>query len=161
MQLVVGNGDAEAAAEFGQFFFVKLLLLVSDVAALAGFAQAIALDRFGQDHGGRARVVDGGLVRGVDLFRIVSAARQFPQLIVRQVLDQLGQQCGYLPKKCSRMYCAGSTLYFKKSPSTTSLHALDQQTVLVLAEQGIPIAAPDDLDDSSSRRRGRRLPAPE
>ena len=41
----VGDRNAEARAELAQLLFVELLLLVRDVAAFAGFAQSVALDR--------------------------------------------------------------------------------------------------------------------
>ena len=43
--------NVEARAEFAQLFLVQLLLLVRDVAAFAGFAQAVAFDGLGQDDG--------------------------------------------------------------------------------------------------------------
>ena len=74
-----------------QLFFVQLLLLVRDVLAFARFADAVTLDGAGQDDRRLARVLDGGLVGGVDLDRIVPAERQLLQLFVREVLDQLEQ----------------------------------------------------------------------
>ena len=50
----VGNRNLEAAAELDQLLLVELLLLVGDVAAFAGLAQAVALDRLGQDDRRRA-----------------------------------------------------------------------------------------------------------
>ena len=47
--LLVGQRDAEAVAEREQLLRVEVLLLVRDVAALAGLAQAVALDRARQD----------------------------------------------------------------------------------------------------------------
>ena len=41
----------ESLAELAQLFFVQLLLLMRDVPAFAGFAEAVALDGLGQDHG--------------------------------------------------------------------------------------------------------------
>ncbi len=49
--LVVGDRDPEAGAELAQLLLVELLLLVGDVAAFAGLAEAVALDRLGEDHG--------------------------------------------------------------------------------------------------------------
>ena len=71
-----GDRDVEAAAEVQHLVFVQLLLLMRDVAAFAGFAQAVALDGLGQDHGGRSGVLDGALVGVVNLQRIVAAAPQ-------------------------------------------------------------------------------------
>ena len=53
-QIAVGDRDAEAVAEVAQLLLVQLLLLVGDVASLAGLAEAVALDRLGEDDGRRA-----------------------------------------------------------------------------------------------------------
>ena len=75
--VLVGNRNAEPRAELAQLLFVELLLVVRHVAAFAAFAQAVALDRLGEDHRRLALALDGRLVRGVDLLRIVAAARSF------------------------------------------------------------------------------------
>ena len=63
---------------------------MGDVAAFAGFAQAVALDRLGQDDRRLALVLDGRLVGGVDLLRIVAAAAQLLQLLVGECSTMLG-----------------------------------------------------------------------
>ena len=57
-----------------ELIFGELLRVVRDVLAFAGGADAVALDRFGEDHGRAAGVFDRRLVGGVDLVRIVAAA---------------------------------------------------------------------------------------
>src|SRR5690606_18765964 len=46
---LVRDRNAKAAAELAELLVAQLLLLVRDVAAFAGFAQAVTLDRLGQD----------------------------------------------------------------------------------------------------------------
>ena len=82
--------------------FVHLLLLVGDVLAFARLAQAVALDGPGEDDRRLALVLDGRLVGGVDLDRIVAAEVQRLRLLVGQVLDHLQQLADRCPKKCSR-----------------------------------------------------------
>ena len=53
---------------------------------------------------------------------------------------------GYLPKKCSRMYEPGSTVYFWYWPSTTSAIRFISRPWSRLRQQRVPIAAPDHLD---------------
>jgi hypothetical protein len=48
----VADRNAEPSAELAQFFFVQFFLLMRDVAAFAGFAQAVAFDGLGQDNSG-------------------------------------------------------------------------------------------------------------
>ena len=67
---------------------VHLLLLVRDVLRLAGLAHAVALDRLGEDDRRLALVLDGRVVRRVDLVRIVAAAVQVPDVLVGPVGDQ-------------------------------------------------------------------------
>ena len=74
-----------------QVRFVELLLLVGDVLAFAGFAEAVALDRAGEDDGRLPLVLDRGLVGVVDLDRVVAAEPQPLQLVVGQVLDHVEQ----------------------------------------------------------------------
>src|SRR5208337_2080096 len=68
--VLVRDRDAEARAELFQLFLVELLLLVADVASLAGLAHAVALDGLGQDDGRRAAMLHRGLESGVDLLRV-------------------------------------------------------------------------------------------
>jgi hypothetical protein len=63
--LVLRDGNVEAAPELAQLILVELLLLVRDVLAFARFAQAVALDRAAQDHGRGALRGRGGAVGGV------------------------------------------------------------------------------------------------
>ena len=51
MQFFIRNRDAEARTEHAQLFIVQLFLLMRDVLAFAGFAEAVALDRLGQNDG--------------------------------------------------------------------------------------------------------------
>ena len=62
--------------EFAQLAFVELLLLVGGIAALAGLAEAVALDGLGQNHHRRAAMLHRILVRRVNFLRIVPAAAQ-------------------------------------------------------------------------------------
>ena len=78
--------------------FVELLLVVRHVAAFAAFAQAVALDRLGEDDGRLALAFDGRLVGGVDLFGIVAAAAHLLQLLVGVVLHHL-EQLGILAEE--------------------------------------------------------------
>src|SRR5262249_37803109 len=78
--------------------WVELLPRVGDVAAVPRLAQPVALDRVRQDDRGRAAVLDGDLVGGVHLLRVVPAARQLAQLLVGHVLDHL-EQLGVLAEE--------------------------------------------------------------
>ena len=76
-----------------QLLLGHLLDLVGGVAGLEVGAERPALDGLGQDDRGRALVLDGGLVGGVELAVVVAAAGQGAQVVVGEVLDH-GPQAG-------------------------------------------------------------------
>ena len=97
-QLAVRDGDVEAIAEVADVVVRQLLGLVNGVLALTGLAHAKALDRFHQQHGGLALVVDGGVVGRINLLGIMSATAQVPDVVVAHVRNQF-QGFGITPKE--------------------------------------------------------------
>ena len=142
----VGNRNAEPRAELAQLVFVELLLVVRDVAAFAAFAQAVALDRFGEDHGRPAFAFDGRLVGRVDFFRVVAAAAHLLQLFVRVRLHHLGH-FGILAEEIFANVVARRDDVLLVLAVDHFHHALLQQAGFIGIEQRIPVVAPDDLDD--------------
>src|ERR1035437_2615125 len=71
--LFVADGNAETRAKLAELFLIELLLLVSDVPALAAFTKTIALDRAREDDSWRTPVFDRRLVSSVYFARIVAA----------------------------------------------------------------------------------------
>ena len=142
----VGDRDVETRAKFAQLLFVQFFLLMRDVAAFAGFAQAIAFDGLGQDHRRLAFVFHRGFVGGINFFRIVAAAQQFVDLVVGQMIDHL-QQLGIFAKEMFARVAAGLDRIFLIIAIDGFFHALEQQALFIGCEQRIPIGAPDDFDD--------------
>ena len=154
--LLVGYGNVEARAEFAEFVFVQLLLLVRDVAAFAGFAEAVAFDRVRQNYRRRAVVFDGGFVRGVNFSRIVAAEPQAAELLVGERLDQFQQ----LRARTEEMFadvCAGLDDQLLVFAVDHFAHALDEKAFGVALENRIPLAAPQDFDDVPSGAAERRF----
>ena len=131
-----------------------------DVLAFARLADAVALDRSGQDDRRLTGVLDGGFVGGVDLDRVVTAERQLLQLLVGEVRHHFEQLRMRAPEVLADVVARLDGVFLILAVDHFA-HALDEQAVVVLLEQRIPFAAPDHLDARSSRRRGRWLPAPE
>ena len=89
LQLLVGDRDVQRVAQRLEVLEGELLHLVGRVAAREVLAEAVALDRVGEDHGGLALVLDRGLEGCVDLLRVVAAAVELPpDVVVREVLDE-------------------------------------------------------------------------
>ncbi len=146
----VGNRNAESGAERSQFVFVEFLLLVGDVLAFAGFAEAVALDRSGEDDGRRALVLDGGLVGVVDLDRVVPAERHLLELVVAEVLDHVEQPRIDAPEVLAEVRARLNRVLLILAVDDFA-HPLDEQAVAILGEHRIPLAAPEDLDDIPAR----------
>ena len=129
-----------------QFQLVELLLLVSDISPLTGLSKPVPFDRLSQDDGGRALVLDGGLVRGVDLDGVVPAPPQFLDLLVGPVLDQV-QQTRVLAEEVLADVIAGGSRVLLVLAVRDLLHPFGEQTLFVRGEQRVPVRAPDHLDD--------------
>ena len=143
--LFIGERDVEAVAELHQLALVELFLLMGDVAALAGLAEPVALDRAGQNHGRRTLVRDRGGVGGVDLDRVVAAQPQPPKLVVAEVFNKSAQARVDAPEILTDVRAAGHGVLLVL-PVDNFAHPPDQQPVLVAREQRVPLAAPDHLD---------------
>src|SRR3546814_13554351 len=100
--LVIGQGalghlllEVQPLAQGAELVGGHLLDLVGGVAPLDVGAERPALHRLGEDHGGSAGLLGGGLVGGVGLAVVVPAARQVAYLLVGGVLLLLAQaRCG-------------------------------------------------------------------
>ena len=88
----------------------------------------------------------GRLVGRVDLRRVVPAAAQRPDLVVRHVLDQV-QQLRVLAEEVLADIRAVLGLEVLVLAVDALLHALEQQAGLVGGQQRVPAGPPDDLDD--------------
>ena len=149
VELVVLDRDVKAVAERADRDPGHLLLLVRDVLRLARFAHAVALDRLREDHRRLALVVDRGLIRVVDLERIVAAAVELPDVVVRIVGDKLLQ----LRRVEEMLAHVRAVLRFDRLVLAVDdfHHSLRQDALLVAREQRIPVAAPDHLDHVPAR----------
>ena len=100
---VVADGNIEALAEFAQLLLVHFFLLMRDVPAFAGFAQAVALHRLGQNHGRLAFVLHRGLVGGINISRYRDRRAATCGFARRVRWFTNSSSSGYLPKKCLRV----------------------------------------------------------
>ena len=138
--------QVEPVAELLEVVRGQLLHLVGGVLALEGVDRP-ALDGLGQDHGRLADVLGGGVERGVHLAVVVAAARQLhgsgrrscarPSCAAAGRRRRSARGCRRRPRS-SRSGTAPSGVVFiwlTRTPSTSR------------ASSGVPLAAPDDLDD--------------
>ncbi len=149
-QLVVRDGDAEAIAEFADRIQLQLLLLVGRVLGLAHVAHAVALDGLGQDHGRLAFMLGGRVEGGEHLVRIVAATVQAPDVLVAHARHGF-QQLGVLAEEMLAHELAVVGLVRLVLAVDGVFHDLAQDAFLVVRQQRIPVAAPDQLDHVPAR----------
>src|ERR1700722_14238435 len=128
--LVIGDRNFKAPAKFAQLFFIHLLLLVRNIAAFPGFAQAVAFDGVSKDDSRLAFVGGSGFVGGVILDRIMTTASQFANLIVREVVHQR-EKLGILAEEMFARVAAGLDRIFLEVAVHAFSHAFDQQAGLI------------------------------
>ena len=117
-----------------------------NVAAFAGFTEAVALDGLGQNDGRAALVIHRRLVGRVNLLRVVTAAQQLLQLVVGQVTHEF-QQLGILAEEMFADVTARLDRVLLEVAVHGLFHPLDQKPALIRREQRIPIDAPNHFDD--------------
>ena len=155
-RLLVGERDPEPVADREARLLVHRLLLVRDVAALAGLPHPVALDRLREDHGRLPRMPDGRVVGGVDLLRVVPAAAERPDLVVRPVGDhRLG--LGVAAEEVLAHVGAVVRLERLVLAVDALVHQLAQDALVVRLEEGIPVRAPDHLEHVPARPAEVRL----
>ncbi|MCY1224120.1 hypothetical protein D9M72_362650 [compost metagenome] len=156
LELLIRDRDAQVVPERLEVVEGEFLHLVCGVAAFEVRAEAVALDRFGQDDGGFALEFGGCLVRGVDLAVVVAAALEVPDLVIAQVRDHVLGLRG-LPEEVLADEPAGFGLVGLVVPVRGLVHDLHQGPVVVLGQEVIPFPAPDDLDDVPARAAEERF----
>ena len=151
LELLVGDRDAQRVAELLEVLEGHLLHLVRRVAASEMGPEPVALDRLGEDHRRLTGVRDRSLVGRVDLVVVVAAALQVPpDLVVRPVLHHLERA------RVPREEVVADVLAVVRTERLVVaivrlVHDVDECAVAVGREQGVPAAAPHDLDDVPAR----------
>ncbi|MNO79606.1 hypothetical protein D3C76_707800 [compost metagenome] len=145
LQFGVLDRNVEVVAELAQALDIDLLHVVRNVLRFAR-AGAVALDGLGQDDGRLALVVDRLVVGRIDLVRVVAATVELPDFLVGEVLDHLQQ---FRTRAEEVLTHVGTVLRLVVLVFAVDdfVHALLQQAGVVLGEQRVPEAAPDDLVD--------------
>ena len=144
--LLVRDRDVEAVAEGTQVVVGQLLLLVRDHLALARLAHAETFDGLREDDGRLAAVRARRGVGRIDLARIVAAAVEAPDLLVRHVGDH-GLELGVLAEEVLARVRTTLGLEVLVLAVDALLHDAAQLAAVVLGEQRVPTRAPKHLDD--------------
>ena len=116
----------------------------------ADVAHAVALDGLGQDDGGLAFVLGGGVERGEHLVRVMAATVQAPDVLVAHARHGF-QQLGVLAEEMLAHELAVVGLVRPVLAIEGLFHDLAQDAFLVVRQQRIPVATPDQLDHVPAR----------
>ncbi|SBS70958.1 Arginase/agmatinase/formimionoglutamate hydrolase, arginase family [uncultured Microbacterium sp.] len=151
LELRVRDRDAHRVAEVLEVLEGHLLHLVGRVAALEVVTETVALDRLGEDDGGLTLVLDGGVVRRVQLLIVqATAAELAPDVLVRPVLDHVGGALvateEVVADELAVLGAVGLEVAVRRR-----VHEVHERAGAVDVEQLVPAATPDDLDDVPAR----------
>ena len=157
LEHLVGDRELEAVAQALEVVEGELLHLVGRVAAGEVAAEAVALDRLGEDHGRLAGVVHRRLVGGVDLAVVVATALELPpDVLVGPVLDHLaGARVAAEEVVADVLAVVGAEGLVVAV--ARGVHQVHEGAVAVCGEQRVPPAAPDHLDDVPAGAAEERL----
>src|SRR3984885_15734588 len=126
------------------------------VETLARLAHAETFDRLGENYGGCADVSDRGGISRVNFLRIMAAAVEVPNLLIRHVGDHfLG--FGILAKEMLARICAALGLEILILAIHAFFHQALQEAFLVALQQRVPTPAPQNFDDVPARTQESRL----
>ncbi len=126
------------------------------VASLAGLAQPVAFDRFGQDHRRRSLMRHRRVVSREDLPRIVAAAPHLLKLLVRQVFGHREQFRRNTEEMLSDVRARSHAVLLVLAVDDLA-HPLHEPAVDVGRQERIPIGSPNDLDAVPARTAKDRL----
>src|SRR5699024_3263688 len=146
LEVLVRDRDLEVIAGELEVVDGHLLHLVSGVAGLEVRSERVALDGLDEDRGRLAGVLDRSLVGGEDLAVVVPAALEVPDLLVGVVLDHRLRPW-YATAEAVTVGCAGLALLRLIVAVGRGVREVVESSITVLAQQCVPFATPDDLDD--------------
>ena len=118
---------------------------MGDVLALTRLAHPVTLDRAREDHRGLPLGLGRVLVGVEDLGRIVPAEPQPLQLVVGHVLDHLEQAWIGAEEMLAEVRARLDGVFLILAVHHFA-HALREEAVVIVGEERIPVAAPQDLD---------------
>ena len=134
----------------------QLFLLMGRVQTLARLSHAEAFDGLRQNHRGRAHMGDRGCIGCIHFFRIMAAAIEVPNLLIRHVGDHFLEFRVLAKEMLARV---GAALGFEVL--ILAVHALFhdalQETFLVARQQRVPSPAPQNFDDVPARAQESRF----
>ena len=150
----VGNlvVQVQTIAKSTQLIGIHLLDLVRRVATLDFGSECPALHGLAQNGGGSttAQILRGGAIGGVQLAIVVSTSGQGAELLVGEMRHHLAQA-----RIRSEEILANEVAVLDRVALELTIdrgvHLVQQNAVLVLGEQVVPLGTPDDLDDVPSR----------
>ncbi len=149
-KLSVGERDVQGVAKSLELFECNLLLLVGRVTSREAGTEAVALNGLGKNNGWLTCVCTGSSVCSVDLAVVVATALQSPDLVVGHVLNELLGTWVTVEEVLANE-CAVVCLVCLVVTVWGDVHEVYKCAVLVSVQQGVPLAAPNNLDNVPAR----------
>ncbi len=140
------SGNPKPVAEREQGVVLEFLGLVCGHLALRGGAHAVPLLGLRENDSRTAFVIHGRVICGIDLDRIVAAALQPVDVLVRHVRNDLLQFRILAEKRFAVEASVGGGVFLEFAVHGL-MQPLEDHVVAVAREQRIPVRTPHDLDD--------------
>ena len=146
-QFVVLEGHAKAVPEILEGVLVEFLQGVGRVLGFTRRPEPITLDGMGENHRWSAvRLLRGLVVGRIDLVGVMATPVQLENVVVRQILTDLGQLRVFAEELLAGVGRALAGVILQVAVADL-VHGLLHHAVLVFLEQRVPHTAPDHLDD--------------
>ena len=150
VDLLVGYLNAEAVAELFERLHVHFFGLVGNVLAFAGLTHAVTFDGFGQDYSRTAvGVVYGFIISGINFVRVVAAAVQGPDFVVRHIGHE-----GFQLRRVEEVFANVRTVFGFEGlvvAVQAFFHTLFQGVVGIACQEAVPAAAPNHFQHIPAR----------
>ncbi len=146
----VADGNVESRPKRLQCLFCDLFLIVSDILSFTSLAKTITLHSLCQNHSRCSLVIDGSVIGRIHLDRIVTAATDRLNRLVRQMFNHL-QDIRIGSEEVLTDVRAVRNRVLLVLPIDHFTHSLDEFTVFVRVEQRIPVGTPDHFDHIPAR----------
>ena len=119
---------------------------MGSVAALEVVAQAVALNRVGQNDGRPVLRRQSTLVGGKNLAVVVTTTAKMPNVLIRHIFDEF-RGAGIAAEEVLADICPVVGLERLEIAVMSVVHEVDQGALFVGGEELVPLAPPHDLDD--------------
>ncbi|CAB4585279.1 unannotated protein [freshwater metagenome] len=156
LKLFIGNGDTQVVTERLEDIERQFLHLVNGVSALKRLSETVSLHGFRKNYRRLALVRHRFRIRRIELAVVVTAAFERPNLFVRPISDHRSGARVTSEEVLTDVSTRFGLIRLEVTVGGV-VHQIAERTVVILAQQFVPFAAPHNLDDMPTGTAEKRL----